>query len=143
MARNTTWIGVSVDELFEILLDAAAYPAWVVGSKRLAWVEREWPAPGSAFWIRFAAELREDKTEMLEIERPVRVVLRPHVRPFCVTRVVLDLEARGDATHVTFTETVQWPSQPRPARAIGDALLLLRNIESLRRLKLLAEGRSR
>lgn len=140
---NTTVVNVELDKVFEVLLDAAAYPSWVVGTKRLAWVEPEWPAPGSAFWVRFAGGVREDKTEVIEIRPPDHVVLRAHVRPFGVTRVVLELEQRGAGTEISLIETLEWPSKPRVLRSIANALLFMRNIQALRRLKRLAEGPSK
>lgn len=141
MARNQTVVDAPRGEVFEILLDAATYPAWVAGTKRLARIEPEWPAQGSAFWIKFAGGAREDKTEIVEVSPPERVVLRPHVRPFGITRVVLELESRGTVTKISMHETMEWPT-PTLLQVVGDILLYFRNVQALRRLKRLAESRA-
>lgn len=143
MARNTTVLDAEIDDVFGVFLDAAKYPAWIAGTKRLSRIESNWPDSGSAFWITFAGGMREDKTEVVDVRPPQRVVLRPHIRPFGVTRVVLELKRRGANTEVSFTETLEWPTQPRILRSIADRLLFVRNIEALRRLKRLVEQTSR
>lgn len=64
----------------------------------LAWVHPEWPPPVFGFWIKFAGGIREDKTELLEIRAPGRIVLKPHVRPFAITKIVLELTPLTGAT---------------------------------------------
>jgi uncharacterized protein YndB with AHSA1/START domain len=140
LARNEIVVPVAPNDVFDTLMDAASYPAWVPGTKRLAHVDAEWPAPGSAFSFRLFGGLREDKTVLLEAERPRRVVLNAHVRPFMVTRVAIELEPRGpSSTLVRLVETVEWPSRPRLLAAAGDRFLRIRNVEALRRFARLVE----
>lgn len=141
MAENKTVVDVEPRKVFDIFLNPPMYPAWVAGPKRFVQADPEWPAPGSAFYFKLFGGAREDKTELLEIDEPRRLVLKAHVRPFGISRVVLELEPRGSGTQITMIETLEWPSGPAAVRRIADAIFYLRNIEALRRLKRIAEAR--
>ena len=49
MAQNEITVGVAPDEMFAVLLDPYAYPKWVVGTRRIREVDRDWPRPATRF----------------------------------------------------------------------------------------------
>jgi hypothetical protein len=65
-----------------VLLDAYAYPRWVVGAKRIRAVDPEWPAPGSRFHHALGAGPAElhDSSKLLAITAPRRIERRRRVR---------------------------------------------------------------
>jgi hypothetical protein len=69
-------------------------------------------------------------------------VLTAKGRPFGEARVVIELEASGETTRITMTETPtagpgKWIHNP-----LTEALLVRRNVEALARLAALAERRT-
>ena len=84
----------------------------------------------------------DDNTEVLEAEPGQHLRLRARGWPLGEADVTIDLEASGDGTRVTLEErSVSGPGTlvPQPAE---DVLLGWRNLETLERLALLAEGRA-
>jgi uncharacterized protein YndB with AHSA1/START domain len=141
MAVNTMRAEASPDAVFEVLADPDCYGKWVVGSSQIRDVEGPWPAAGSTFHhTQGVGPLGiKDTTTVLESEPGRRIVLEVRARPMVVARVELELRAVGNETEVTMTEVpVDGPVSRLPALAI-DPPLKLRNAESLRRLRRLAE----
>jgi Polyketide cyclase / dehydrase and lipid transport len=143
MARNEIHVQASQEAVWDVLADARCYGVWVVGSSTIRAADPEWPAVGAAFdhtlgvWpLRLA-----DHTESLVAEAPVELRLRAHARPLPPADVTLRLVPEDDGTRVIMIEDIApvllrlalWPTT-QPA-------VWLRNTESLRRLKALAEGR--
>jgi uncharacterized protein YndB with AHSA1/START domain len=147
MSRNVIEINAPIDVVFDVLLDAEQYPRWVVGAKRIRDVDDTWPAPGSAFHHAVGAGPAEvrDKTKVVEIEPPTRLMLEARFRPPGVACVELELEPLGpDRTRVIMLEhglEVPGPIPSRVAQLLADPLVTVRNWLSLRRLKQLAEAR--
>ncbi|MDP8928062.1 MAG: SRPBCC family protein [Actinomycetota bacterium] len=143
MARNSRRINVPPAQVFEVLLDPGSYAHWVVGSKVTRGVDEDWPAPGAAFYHASGAGPGEvkDQTKVLEIEASRRLLLEAYFRPLGVMRVELRLAPADGGTSVTMEEN------PAPGTALSrigpllSPIIHLRNKESLRRLKQLAEQR--
>jgi uncharacterized protein YndB with AHSA1/START domain len=144
-AENETIIDASPDAVFDVLLDAHAYPEWVVGAKAIREVDPSWPAPGSEFHHRIGAgpvDIR-DSTTMVERERARRVLLEVHAGPVGSGMVDISLEPAGDGTKVTIVEyPIGGPAKALDGR-VEDVAVGARNVESLRRLKHLVEDRAR
>jgi polyketide cyclase/dehydrase/lipid transport protein len=143
VARNEIHISATPDAVYDVLADARCYGVWILGSSTIRAADPEWPAPGTAFdhtvgqWpLRLA-----DHTECVEEESRVRLRLRAHARPLPPADIELRLVPESDGTRVIMVEDIAprllrlalWPTT-QPA-------VWLRNTESLRRLKALAEGR--
>ena len=127
-----------------ILADPPSYEIWVVGNKSIRGYDKEWPAPRSEFHHTVGVGLlaTKDKTVSIEIEPPHCLVMLVRALPFVRATVTLTLEPHGAGTRVTMKERPRggpWETLWNPAL---DALTGLRNMESLRRLKRLAEVRA-
>jgi len=131
----------SPEAVFAILTDAYRYPDWVVGAKAIRSVDAAWPAPGSRFHHRVGIGpfTIDDSTKVEEIDPPHRLVLRARARPHGVARVTLDLVPANDGgTQIVMAEQ---PLSGIAAKLDGrllEALIVVRNLESLRRLVRLA-----
>ena len=141
MATTTTHVSATPERVFAVLSDPRSYEYWVVGSKEIRHWDPDFPALGTSFHHTFLigpVPIR-DTTTVLEVEPPRRLLLRARARPTGIAHVALDLEAKDGGTEVSITE---WPVEGVAARLhnrLQDKLIETRNVESLRRLKRLAE----
>ena len=141
MARTHTWIDAVPARVFDVLADPQCYDDWVVGAKDIRDADAGFPAPGTRFHhtVGVGPLRRSDHTEVLDSNPPYRLELKAKVRPLGTAIVILLLEPQGRGTRLTLIEDA------------GDVLTRLffnplthltvhhRNVESLRRLKALAE----
>src|SRR3954471_14924708 len=128
------------------LADASTFEHWVVGCKQVRFVEGDWPEPGASIHHRVGVgpATIDDTTSVLESSPERHIALRARARPVGVARVDIDLEPTGpDRTTVVMRERVVEGPMTRVPDAVNAALLHGRNNESLRRLRDLAEQRSR
>lgn len=130
-------------EVYAVLADGWVYASWVVGASRIRDVGTDWPAPGSTIDHSFGVWplLLDDSTQVLENEPDRRMLLQARGWPAGEATVDVLLEADDEGTLVTLVEdATKGPGTlvPQPLRRM---VLLPRNVESLRRLCLIAEGR--
>ena len=142
MAVNKIEIDRAVEQVFSVLSDPYSYEQWVVGSSEIRDVDGVWPGVGSTFHhTQFLPRVGlKDTTTVLECESPIRLLLCVRTRPLVVATVELRLEAAGGGTSVTMIETPVGGIVGPIHNPLFDAGLKLRNTESLRRLKRLAEA---
>jgi len=142
MARNEISIAVPPEEVFAVLADARAYGAWVVGSREIRAADESWPGPGSALdhSVGKPPLVIKDDTTVLDSRPPVMLELRARARPLPSARVTVQLQPYGRGTRVTMIEEPTSRTLNRVGGPVLHALIRLRNRESLRRLKRLAEG---
>jgi hypothetical protein len=130
--------------VFAVLADGWLYSNWVVGTSHMRAVEADWPAVGSR--LHHAAgvwpAVARDESVVEEVEQDRRLVLNAKGRPFGEARVVIELQASGDTTLVTMTETPIAGPGKWIHNAATEALLVRRNVEALARLAALAERRT-
>ena len=143
MARSELVMAATPAEVWRVLAHPPHYAYWVVGSHSIRGWDPEWPAPGSKFHHRVGVDgvTLNDHTEVVEAEAPRRLVLRAKTRPFGVARVEMLLDPHPAGCLVTMIED---PDVPVPLLLVPPpvhALLRVRNGESLRRLRRLAEER--
>lgn len=140
----TTDTAASVDEVWQVLDDGWLYPLWVVGATRMRDVDGHWPQAGSRLHhsVGVWPAVLDDDTEVLEVERGVRLVLKAHGWPAGEARVAITTTPTGDGgTRIDLQEdVVGGPGRLLPA-VVRRPLIHVRNQESLARLVLLAEGR--
>ena len=143
MARNETYIDVAPHAVYALLGDAGAYGHWVVGSKTIRDSDEEWPAPGASFHHSVGAGplVIRDRSTVVNSRPPVMLELIAHARPLPSARVTLHLQPEGAGTRVTMIEDPSSRLLSILIGPLGHALVRLRNAESLRRLKSLAEER--
>lgn len=135
----------SPDDVFAVLADGWTLPAWVVGASRMRDVDASWPLEGSKLHHSFGVwpALLDDETTVLEWDPPRTMVMQPAGWPIGEARVTLEAKARGSGCVVRITEeAVKGPGTLIPPPVL-DAVLHVRNAETLRRLAYLAEGRAR
>jgi uncharacterized protein YndB with AHSA1/START domain len=132
--------------VWDVLADGWFYATWVVGASRVRDVDEGWPAEGTRIHHSFGVwpVVISDTTHVLRSVEPTELVLEARGWPAGEAEVVLTVTPRdaGSCTVAMAEDAVTGPGTllPRPLRqlAIGP-----RNVEALRRLAFLAEGRHR
>jgi len=144
MAHNEIDVDAPPAAVFAVLADPRSFARWVVGSREIRRADRQWPAVGSAFDHRVGIGplTLSDHTEVLDAEPPRRLRLLVKARPLTRAHVLLRIAPLGaGGSRVSMDEG---PADLRTwlfMNPLSDPLLRLRNAESLKRLKALAEGR--
>ena len=137
MARNSISISATPENVFDVLDDAHAYARWVVGTRRVRSVDARWPAVGAEFHHAIGGALGElhDSTEVLERDRPRRIVLEVRFRPTGIASVSIDVVPDGTGSVVTLNEApIAGPAAWLP-RFVVEPILGVRNALSLQRLR--------
>lgn len=142
MARNRVHIDANPEAVFDVLADPGRYSRWVVGTVE----SRDREGPVTEAGVRFNHRVGlgpfvlRDETEVVELDRPRRLVLDAKVRPLGVAHVVLTLTPAAGGTNVRMEERAADRTASLLANPIADVGLRLRNAEALMRLKRLVEG---
>src|ERR1700712_1916360 len=131
-------------QVVAVLSDGWLLGLWVGGASRIRDVEESWPAPGSTVQHSVGSwpALLDDTTTVKAVVANRSVRLQARAWPAGEADVLSELHARPGGCRVSITEdAVKGPGTwlPKPIRSI---LLNRRNVESLRRLAFLAEGRT-
>lgn len=144
MSVNVREMSCSPDDVFSVLADGWVFPTWVVGASRMRDVDAEWPAVGSKLHHSFGVwpAVIDDETTVLEWDPPRLFVIQPAGWPLGEARVTVEVKPRGSGCVVRITEkAVKGPGSLIPP-ALLDVGLHIRNVETLRRLAYIAEGRA-
>ena len=144
MARSELTVAATPETVWQVLSEPRHYAYWVVGSSRIRGWDDHWPAPGSRFYHRIGLGplTIADHTEVIEADPPGRLVLRAKGRPLGVARVELAIRPHPAGSLVTMVEDPAVPLGGLLTPPPVHALIRLRNGESLRRLRNLAERRA-
>jgi uncharacterized protein YndB with AHSA1/START domain len=144
MARNEISIAAPPERVFELLSDPDTYAEWVPGTRAIGMIDGDWPADGSSF--EYVAGLPglalRDRTTVRRSRPPEMLELHIRVWPFAPARVLIELEREGDGTRVGLTEEPAHAAFRMLIGPLGHLIIRLRNVETLRRLKRLAEARA-
>ena len=137
MSRNAITVSATPEQVFDVLDDAHAYPKWVVGTRRVRYVDPEWPAVGSRFHhaVGTAAGELHDSSKVVARRRPDFVELQVRFRPTGVARVRIAVRAEAGASRVVMDEEMDSGPLSRLPRLVTDPLLSARNFWSLQRLR--------
>ena len=146
MSTTTRSVSATPEQVWEVLADGWLYPLFVVGASRMRDVDESWPAVGARLHHSVGTWplLIDDTTEVLEVEEGKRVLLlrpaagRP-VRPTSTSRCTPTVTPRSSPSTRT-RRPVPALLVPKPLR---DVQLHWRNVETLRRLAFVVEGRTR
>ncbi|MBE7163359.1 MAG: SRPBCC family protein [Williamsia herbipolensis] len=144
MARVTRRFDCPPDAVFDVLADGWLFVAWVVGTARCRDVEQHWPSVGARIHHSFGVwpALIDDTTTSLEWAPGRRAVFEARGWPLGEARVEIDVRASGTGSVVRITEyPVRGPG--RLLRPLLEPFLFVRNVETLRRLREIVEGRHR
>jgi uncharacterized protein YndB with AHSA1/START domain len=143
MARNEISIDAPPERIFEVLSEPASFAEWVPGTREIADFDDAWPAEGTSF--QYVAGLPglgiRDRTFVRRSRSPVLLDLRIH-GPFASTRATIELQAEGEGTRVRMLEEPAHLLLRLAIGPLGHALIKVRNVEALRRLKRLVEARN-
>jgi hypothetical protein len=142
MARNEIDVDAPPEAVFGVLADPRSFARWVVGSRKIRAADPAWPEDGTAFDHAVGIGLLSlgDTTSVRHSEPPHRLELLVRARPFTRAVVTLDIRARDGGSHIVMDER---PADLRSRlffNPLTAPLTKLRNQESLRRLRRLAEG---
>ena len=144
MTRTTRTIEATPDQVWAVLADGWLYPLWVVGATRMRAVDDAWPAPGSKLHhsVGVWPLVLNDDTEVVDSVPGHRLDLRAKGWPMGEASVTITLEPEAVHTRVVIVEdAVEGPGVLVPGPVRGP-MIAWRNVESLRRLAFLAEGRA-
>ena len=139
-------IGAAPEEVADVLRDGWLYASWVVGASRIRGVDADWPRAGSsiAHSVGLWPALISDTTTAVLEDLPRRLELQARAWPAGEAHVEITIEPT-DLPHqslVSITEyTAAGPAQILPDQ-LEQPIIRYRNTEVLRRLAMLAEGRS-
>ena len=144
MSTTTRSVSATPEQVWEVLSDGWLYPLFVVGASRMRDVDESWPAVGAKLHHSVGTWplLIDDTTEVVEIEEGKRLLLLARGWPAGQAHVDISLQPDGDSTVVTIVEdATAGPGllMPKPLR---DVQLHWRNVETLRRLAFVVEGRT-
>lgn len=144
MSVNVRTMNCRPDDVFAVLADAWVFPTWVVGASRMRDVDDAWPAVGSKLHHSFGVwpALIDDETTVLEWDPPRRMVMQPAGWPLGEARVMIEAKPRGVGCVVRLTETAERGPGSLIPGSLLDIPLHARNVETLRRLAFIAEGRA-
>ncbi|WP_213817065.1 SRPBCC family protein [Glaciihabitans sp. dw_435] len=143
MSVNTRKLNCSPEDVFAVIADGWLFPTWVVGASRMRDVEEGWPEEGFHLHHSFGVWpfLINDETTMLEWDPPRHAAMRPKGWPIGEALVTIDVRPKGDGCIVRITEEATAGPGTWVPEFFMNVLLHLRNVETLRRLAFIAEGR--
>jgi uncharacterized protein YndB with AHSA1/START domain len=144
MAVNSVVVEAPPEIVFSVLADPPSYASFVVGTQRIRRFDPRFPDPGTEFHHTLSVgplPVVWDVSRVEEVDEGRRLVLRAQMRPLAVNRVAFTLKSMYAGTEVEVEEhAIEGPAALLWNPAF-EGLLWLRNNESLRRLKELAERR--
>jgi len=145
MSTTTRSVSATPEQVWEVLADGWLYPLFVVGASRMRDVDESWPAVGAKLHHSVGTWplLIDDTTEVVEVEEGKRVLLLARGWPAGQAHVDISLQPDGDATVVTIVEDATAGPGLLVPKPLRDVQLHWRNIETLRRLAFVVEGRTR
>ena len=145
MSTTSRPISATPEQVWSVLSDGWLYALWVVGAARMREVDDGWPAVGTRLHHSVGTWplLIDDTTEVLEVQPNERILLLARGWPAGQAHVEITLRPRGTDTVVTIVEQATSGPGALIPKAVQDPQLHVRNIEALRRLAFVVEGRTR
>ena len=144
MSTTTRSVSATPEQVWKVLSDGWLYPLFVVGASRMRDVDESWPAVGARLHHSVGTWplLIDDTPEVVEVDEGKRILLLARGWPAGQAHVDISLEPQGDATVVTITEDATAGPGLLVPKPLRDAQLHWRNVETLRRLAFVVEGRT-
>lgn len=143
MSINRRVVKAPPQAVWDVLADGWLYPVWVVGASRMREVDDHWPAVGAKLYhsVGVWPALLDDSTSVLESLPPTHLKLRARGWPAGEAEIDIRVEAHAGGSEVTIREdAVAGPGRLVP-KVLRDPQLAIRNVETLKRLAYIAEGR--
>ena len=144
MSTTTRPVSATPAQVWEVLADGWLYPLFVVGAARMRDVDESWPSVGARLHHSVGCWplMIDDTTEVLEVEEGKRILLLARGWPAGQAHVDISLQPSGDITVVTITEDATAGPGLLVPKPLRDVQLHWRNVEALRRLAFVVEGRT-
>ena len=144
MSTTSRQISATPEQVWSVLADGWLYPLFVVGASRMRDVDAGWPAVGTRLHHSVGTWplLIDDTTEVLEVEEHRRLLLVARGWPAGQAHVEITLAPHDSGTEVTIVEQATAGPGALVPKVVQDPQLHLRNIETLRRLAYVVEGRA-
>jgi carbon monoxide dehydrogenase subunit G len=144
MSTTTRSVSATPEQVWKVLSDGWLYPLFVVGASRMRDVDESWPAVGARLHHSVGTWplLIDDTTEVVEVDEGKRILLLARGWPAGQAHVDISLEPHGDTTVVTITEDATAGPGLLVPKPLRDVQLHWRNVETLRRLAFVVEGRT-
>ena len=131
--------------VWDVLSDGWLYASWVVGASRVRDVDPGWPATGSRIRHSFGVwpAVINDDTVILAVDEQ-EMLLRARGRPVgeAEVRLVVSADTAERSTVSIVEDVTAGPGRLVP-HTVRQWMIAPRNVEALRRLSLIAEGRHR
>jgi uncharacterized protein YndB with AHSA1/START domain len=144
MATVNAHIDASPHDVFQLLADGWTYPQWVVGTSHMRAVDASWPAIGAKLYHAtgvWPAVVR-DHTRVDDVIAGEKIVMTARGYPFGQAEIELTLSAEDGGTRVVMREEPTGRGAFLLRNPVVDAALGRRNVETLARLRVLAERRT-
>ncbi len=144
MSKNQRLLQATPAAVWRVLADGWLYSSWVVGAARVRAVDAHWPAEGATIAHSFGTWplLIDDTTTVLKSVPNEVMQLRARGWPAGEAEVLLEIApAPGGCTVSLYEDAVSGPGRLVP-KLVRTPILHWRNVETLRRLAMLAEGRT-
>ena len=144
MSTTSRQISATPEQVWSVLADGWLYPLFVVGASRMRDVDAGWPAVGTRLHHSVGTWplLIDDTTEVLEVEEHRRLLLVARGWPAGQAHVEITLAPHDTGTEVTIVEQATAGPGALVPKVVQDPQLHVRNIETLRRLAYVVEGRA-
>jgi len=144
MSVNRIHVSTPPETVFTVFDDPCAYPRWVVGTRRIRAVDRDWPGQGTRFHHAVGTTAGEvkDSSKILERDPPRRMKLEVRFRPAGVAVVDIQVRPDGEGSEIAIEETPTDGPLARLPRVVTEPVLSLRNALSLWRLRRELEDRA-
>ncbi len=129
------------DVVWRVLADGWTYPSWVVGASRMRAVDPRWPEIGAQLHHSAGAWplLLSDSTSVVDAVPERRLVLRARGWPLGEARIDIRVDPDGEDCVVTIFEDATHGVARLIPGTVRQLVVGGRNVETLRRLALLAE----
>lgn len=134
-ARCTT------DAVLRVLADGWSYSTWVVGTARIRAVDPTWPEPGTRILhsVGLWPALLDDETVVRAWDPERSIELQARGWPAGEARVLIEVTPVAVGCLIRITEDADKGPGTLVPRPVRSAVIRPRNVETLRRLALIAE----
>ena len=136
--------GLAPKAVFDVLRDGRSYQDWVVGTRAIREVEPGWPEPGTAlhYTVGYGPGRKDDETRSRAYEPDHRLEMEAHAWPAGSARIELRVDPVHDGTLVSIDEHPLRGLARTLHNPVLEALIRVRNVETLRRLESAARRRT-
>jgi hypothetical protein len=129
------------DAVLRVLADGWSYSTWVVGTARIRAVDPTWPEPGTRILhsVGLWPALLDDETVVRAWDPERSIELQARGWPAGEARVLIEVTPVAVGCLIRITEDADKGPGVLVPRPVRSAVIRPRNVETLRRLALIAE----